>query len=134
MVDKIDAQSIYFPNKDGEIISPKPKNERITLEKQIMDKETENAICESTRNYNHMINNMFKVCSQMCFKTFQSSLMNESEKVCAENCQKKFYHTYAIGESFVKLVLKESNNSDFLDNKTELDFINVAQQQSQNKL
>jgi hypothetical protein len=115
MVDKIEAQFVEFTGK---------QKQQPVSEKSLMDKDTENAIVESTKNYNKMVNNMFVMCSKICIKNFTSSTLSHSEATCVENCQKKFFASYAIGQEFIDMLVTQVNQTDLFSNNTnELDIV-----------
>jgi hypothetical protein len=128
MVEKSLTQSVQFlEDKENKLQSAQggPRKEsKYGREVTAMDVPTEMAIVESTKNYNIMINAMFRICSQKCIKSFKQIELNPNEKICVENCQKKFYRTYSIGESFVNVIMEEANNTDLFTNKNEVDVIN----------
>ena len=118
MVDNISNQSIDFL---GEILKEE-KIEKI----EIMDYPTQVAIVELNRNYNKMINNMFKTCANICVKNFNYPKLSAAEKICAENCQKKFFESYVIGQGFVSKVMEETNKTDLFSDKNEVDIVRSA--------
>ena len=118
MVDNVSNQSIDFL---GEILKEE-KKEKVG----IMDYPTQIAIVELNKNYNKMINNMFKACANICVKNFNYPKLSTGEKICAENCQKKFFESYVIGQSFVGKVLDETNKTDLFSDKNEVDIVRNA--------
>lgn len=106
---------------------------KVVREKEVMDIETQNALFTMNKNYEKMINNMFEHCANVCFKDFTFPQINKEERLCVENCQKKYYHTYAAGESILKYVLQESQKIDLFSDKTELDLLKDVQNQVSSK-
>jgi hypothetical protein len=125
MVDKIQNQSIDF-------IGDKTKQKNNFFKDDIIGIDTEFAIAELNKNYNKMINNMFAVCSKMCIKNFTSQKMNTTEQNCSENCQKKFYSTYAYGESMVRMIVEETKKADLFSNQTEVNIVENAKKKVEN--
>lgn len=111
MVEKVENQSVDFL---GPIIQE---------ESNIMDFNTQSTLLEISKNYNKMINNMFKVCADICIKNFNYPKLSESEIICTENCQRKFFQTYVQGYNYVKLILDEAQKSDIFVINGELDII-----------
>ncbi len=116
MVDKIENQSVDFL---GEV-------EQKAQDLTVMDMATQQTLVEISRNYNKMVNNMFKTCAQLCLKNFAYPKMSDKEQICAENCQKKFFATYAQGYDYVKLILEETQKTDFFADKDEVDIVKSA--------
>jgi hypothetical protein len=115
MTEKNLSQTVDF---SGEI----KKQEKYT-ELKVMDFNTQNALMEMNRNHNKMINNMFYVCSNFCFKKFSGANLTSIEKTCAENCQKKFYSAYNIGSRLMDRLMKESDKIDIFSDKNEVDIV-----------
>lgn len=118
MVDRIDAQSVDFIG-DNKVM---PKSD----DKKLMSLETEDAIVESTKNFNKLVNNMFSVCGKLCIKSFNGLQLNPEEKECVDNCHKKFFHSYAVGERILTLILEEAKKTDLFSDKSEINIINDA--------
>jgi hypothetical protein len=114
MVENIESQSINFTGK-SEV--------QKSIQKDIMDVDTEKALIESTKNFNKLTNDMFLVCSKFCIKNFTLKNFTNEEENCIENCQKKFITSYAIGKGFVDMLVDEINKTDIFSNKNELNLI-----------
>ena len=114
MVDNIESQSIHFEG-NSEI--------KKTIHKDLMDVNTENALIESTKNFNKLTNDMFSVCSKFCIKNFSSKIFTNDEENCLENCHKKFMTSYSIGKGFVDILVGEINKTDIFSNKNDLNLI-----------
>jgi hypothetical protein len=120
MVDKIQTQSIDFLGDDLKKTVSKP------TEAVMMDLNTQIAIGEMNKNYNKMVNNMLNTCANICLRNFANPKFTASEALCVENCQKKFYATYAIGESLIRFVMEEAKKTDLFSNKNEVDIVESA--------
>ena len=117
MVDKVQNQSIDFV---GEI----KKQEQ--AETSIMDLQSQIAIGELNKNYNKMVNNMFKCCAEICIKNFNYPKLSNSEKTCVENCQKKFFSSYRLGSNLVNSIIEEARRTDIFSEKSEVDIVEGA--------
>jgi hypothetical protein len=115
MVDNIEAQSVYFTGQTNQ--------QKKVVQKDVMDMDTQNALVESTKNFNKLANDMMFVCGNICIKNFGARNLNREETNCVENCQKKFYHSYALGKKIVDNIVKQVNNTDIFSNKKEIDII-----------
>jgi hypothetical protein len=117
MVDKIESQSVEFTDV---------KRSNKTPTKPLMDIDTERAILESTKNYNKMVNDMFSVCSNICIKNFSVSKLTTQEEICIENCQKKFFVSYATGQTILDSIVAQVNKTDLFSNTKDVDIIQAA--------
>jgi hypothetical protein len=119
MVDKISSQSVDFkPDPDlGE------RTTQVQNDKPLMDKDTENALLDRTRNFNKMVNNMFNVCAKRCIKNFTNTSLNTQEAICVENCQKKYFTSYAVGHQFLDMIVNQVNKTDLFATTTDVDII-----------
>jgi hypothetical protein len=115
MVDNVDTV-IGFSGKKSALSSQNIK--------PVMDALTQEAIIESTTNYNKLVNNMLDICGNICIKNFNISQLNQTEKNCTENCQKKFYASYSKGERLLNLILENANKTDLFSDATDVSIIN----------
>lgn len=116
MVDNVDSQVVGFEGSKAGLSSQSSKS--------IMDISTQNALIESTKNYNKLINNMLDICGNICIKNFNTSQMNQLEKNCTESCQKKFYGSYSKAEQILTSILKNANDTDIFSDETDVSIIN----------
>jgi hypothetical protein len=116
MVDNIEAQSVHFTGVEQ-------TQQKKTNPKELMDIDTQNALVESTKNFNKLANDMMLVCGSICIKNFTAKNLNREETNCVENCQKKYINSYAIGKKFIDVIVNQVNKTDLFSNKTEIEII-----------
>ena len=114
MVDNIESQTIQFSGQE---------NKQALYNKDIMDIHTQNALIESTKNFNKLANDMMTVCSNICIKNFYGKNLDREETNCVENCQKNFFSSYAMGKQFVDIIIQNVNKTDLFENKSDIDII-----------
>jgi hypothetical protein len=116
MVDNVNASSVDF-------LGDKPKTS-VYGEKKVMSIDTQVALVEASKNYNKLVNNMFATCGKICIKNFSNNFqLNQEEKSCIENCHKKFYNSYAIGESILGYIMKEAEKADVFSDVDEVNLV-----------
>jgi hypothetical protein len=125
MVDKVDSQFVEFKGANKV-----EKSGQKT--KELMDVDTENALVESTKNFNKLVNNMFNECSKLCINNFAACSLSTHETICVENCQKKFFTSYAIGQQIVNAILAEANKADMFSDNTDINIIQNSLDKIQN--
>jgi hypothetical protein len=119
MVDNVNASSVEF-------LGNKQKTD-VYSEKKVMSVSTQDTLVEATKNYNRLVNNMFASCGKICIKNFNNNLqLNQEEKSCIENCHKKFYNSYAIGESILGYIMKEAEKADVFSDIDEVNLVSKA--------
>lgn len=74
-----------------------------------MDYPTQRALIDSSRNYNKMVNNMFRSCANVCINRLNTDELTRLEEKCLENCYEKYFHTFFQGGGF----LRKFMNNDF---------------------